>query len=220
MSMNKGLSSISPGFNIKHKKPLAEINVLMDHLTPFANKVEAVNKQALNFRIGEQHKCFLLHSGNVTLYRHVDGIALNSESAPYIFGLSTQLLEHDYFYIRTHEASEVSILTIEEANQVIERDNLWKSLATLLIYTAARLYDHCTKISALSSYEIICCQLYELMNETDEIRNNVSIVSYILSRTFLSRSSIMKILAQLKAGKYIETEKGLLKAINSIPSGY
>ncbi|WP_235426146.1 helix-turn-helix domain-containing protein [Citrobacter braakii] len=52
------------------------------------------------------------------------------------------------------------------------------------------------------------------------MRNNVSIVSYILSRTFLSRSSIMKILAQLKTGNYIETEKGLLRAINNIPSKY
>jgi hypothetical protein len=82
------------------------------------------------------------------------------------------------------------------------------------------MFDHCTKISALSSYEIICYQLYELMDETEEVRNNVSIVSYILSRTFLSRSSIMKILAQLKTGNYIETEKGLLRAINNIPSKY
>lgn len=167
-----------------------------------------------------EHKCFLLHHGNITLYRHADGIALNSESAPYIFGLSTQLLEHDYFYIRTNETSDISVLSIADANRIIDRCNLWKGVAALLIYSATRMFDHCTKISALSSYEIICYQLYELMDETEEVRNNVSIVSYILSRTFLSRSSIMKILAQLKTGNYIETEKGLLRAINNIPSKY
>ena len=203
-----------------HKKPLADINLLINSLAPNANKIVTADKQSLNYKTGGQHNCFLLHGGNVTLYRYADGMILNSEAAPYVFGLSTQLVENDYLYIRAQAASEISILTIEEANRIIDRDNLWKNLSTLLIYTATRIYDHCTKISSLSSYEVICYQLYELMNETEEVRNSVSIVSYILSRTFLSRSTIMKILAQLKTGNYIVTEKGLLKAINNIPSRY
>lgn len=202
------------------KKPLAEIELLLQHLTPHANRVETKNRQSLNYIAGGEHHCFLLHKGSVTLYRNVDGMVLNSESAPYIFGISTQLLESDYLYIRTQESSEISVLSIEEANKIIAREDLWQSLSTLLIYTATRVYDHCTKISSLSSYEIICYQLYELMNETAEVRNSVSIVSYIKNRTFLSRSSIMKILAQLKTGNYIVTEKGLLKAINNIPARY
>ncbi|MBJ8898041.1 helix-turn-helix domain-containing protein [Citrobacter braakii] len=218
--VNNKRRATSISYSIRHKKPLADINQLISILTPFANKLTIANKQSLKFRVDGQHKCFLLHQGNITLYRHADGIALNSESAPYIFGLSTQLLEHDYFYIRTNETSDISVLSIDDANRIIDRSNLWKGVAALLIYSATRMFDHCTKISALSSYEIICYQLYELMDETEEVRNNVSIVSYILSRTFLSRSSIMKILAQLKTGNYIETEKGLLRAINNIPSKY
>lgn len=206
--------------NMIQKKPLAEIDLLLRHLTPHANKVATKDRQSLNYIAGGQHHCFLLHKGSVTLYRNIDGMVLNSESAPYIFGISTQLLESDYLYIRTQASSEISVISIAEANQIIAREDLWQSLSTLLIYTATRVYDHCTKISSLSSYEIICYQLYELMNETEEVRNSVSIVSYIKSRTFLSRSSIMKILAQLKTGDYIVTEKGLLKAINNIPSRY
>ncbi|MFV8846520.1 helix-turn-helix domain-containing protein [Serratia fonticola] len=206
--------------NMIHKKPLAEIELLLRHLSPHANKVETKNRQSLNYIAGGQHHCFLLHKGSVTLYRNIDGMVLNSESAPYLFGISTQLLEADYLYIRTQESSEVSVISIEEANKIIAKEDLWQSLSTLLIYTATRVYDHCTKISSLSSYEIICYQLFELMGEPEEIRNSVSIVSYIKSRTFLSRSSIMKILAQLKTGNYIVTDKGLLKAINNIPSRY
>jgi hypothetical protein len=203
-----------------HKKPLAEIELILKHLSPYANKVETKIRQSLNYIAGGQHHCFLLHKGSVTLYRNIDGMVLNSESAPYIFGISTQLLESDYLYIRTQENSEVSVIPMAEVNQIITQEDLWKSVSTLLIYTASRVYDHCTKISSLSSYEIICSQLYELMSETPEIRNSVSVVSYIKSRTFLSRSSIMKILAQLKAGNYIMTDKGFLKAINNIPSRY
>lgn len=123
-------------------------------------------------------------------------------------------------FIRINDGSEVSYLPLEEANQIIERENLWKNLARMLIYSATRVYDHCAKISVLSSYEIICYQLYELMYETEELRNSISTVSYVMNRTFLSRSSIMKILAQLKTGNYITMEKGILKAINNIPSRY
>lgn len=78
------------------------------------------------------------------------------------------------------------------------RKDLWESLAHLLIYTAGRVYDHCTRISAPSSYAIIRSQLYELMQESAEIRQSITAANYIQSRTFLSRSSIMKILAELK----------------------
>lgn len=211
---------ITDNCNMTHKKPLAEIELLLRHLSPQANKIETKNRQSLNYIAGGQHNCFLLHKGSVTLYRNIDGMVLNSESAPYIFGISTQLLESDYLYIRTQASSDVSVISIDKANKIIAKHDLWQSLSTLLIYTASRVYDHCTKISSLSSYEIICYQLYELMSEPEEIRNSVSIVSYIKSRTFLSRSSIMKILAQLKTGNYIVTEKGFLKAINNIPSKY
>ncbi|UJD91889.1 cyclic nucleotide-binding protein (plasmid) [Rahnella aquatilis] len=206
--------------NIRHKKPVGDIEILINHLTAKSNKLETKDGQLLNYTAGSERNCFLLHKGTVFLYRKIDGMVLNSESAPYVFGLSTQLTEPDYLYIRIHEASEVSYLPIEEANKIIEREKLWKNLAHLLIFTATRVYDHCAKISALSSYEIICYQLYELMYEPEEIRNNISTVAYVMNRTFLSRSSIMKILAQLKTGGYITMEKGILKAINHIPSRY
>jgi hypothetical protein len=134
--------------------------------------------------------------------------------------MSTQMTDPEYLFIRTHDVSEVSWLPLEVANQIIADNNLWRPLSQMLIYTVTRVYDHCTKISSLSSYDIIRYQLYELMSETEAIRSSVSIANYIQSRTFLSRSSIMKILAQLKAGGYIVSERGCLLAIKNIPLKY
>jgi CRP-like cAMP-binding protein len=206
--------------SLLNQKPLAEIEALISKLNPFSNKLETKPRQVINYLDSDQRKCFLLHKGNVSLYRSIDGMVLNTESAPFIFGMSTQLMEQEHLYIRTHEESEVSWITLDLANQIIAQEELWKELSTQLIYTITRVYDHCTKISSLSSYDIIRYQLYELMSETEEIRNSVSIANYIQSRTFLSRSSIMKILAQLKAGGYIITERGCLLAINNIPLKY
>ncbi|MCS2153354.1 helix-turn-helix domain-containing protein [Scandinavium goeteborgense] len=210
----------SENTNLRNKKPTAEIEKLLYHLTPFSNKFETQDRQVINYMDDEKRKCFLLHKGSVSLYRSVDGMVLNTESAPFIFGMSTQLMDPEYLFIRTHDVSEVSWVSLEVANQVIADNNLWRSLSQMLIYTVTRVYDHCTKISSLSSYDIIRYQLYELMSETDAIRQSVTIANYVQSRTFLSRSSIMKILAQLKTGGYITTDKGLLLAIHNIPLKY
>jgi len=213
-------SLIPEGMNLRNKKPIAEIEKLLFHLTPFSNNLETKSRQVINYMDGEKRKCFLLHKGSVSLYRSVDGMVLNTESAPFIFGMSTQMTDPEYLFIRTHEISEVSWMPLEVANQVIADNNLWRSLSQMLIYTVTRVYDHCTKISSLSSYDIIRYQLYELMCEPESLRHSVTIVNYIQSRTFLSRSSIMKILAQLKNGGYIHTNKGMLVTIKNIPLKY
>ena len=214
----------NPFFNddltIVNKKPIAEIEQLITSLNIKSNKFETKPRQIINYMDSNERKCYLLHKGSVSLYRTVDGMVLNTESAPYVFGMSTQLTDPDYIYIKTHDESEVSWMPLEVANEIIAQENLWQSLSALLIYTVTRVYDHCTKISSLSSYDLIRYQLYELMSETQEIRSSVSIANYIQSRTFLSRSSIMKILAQLKTGGYITTERGCLIGINNIPLKY
>ena len=214
----------NPFFNddltIVNKKPIAEIEQLITSLNIESNKFETKPRQIINYMDSNERKCYLLHKGSVSLYRSIDGMVLNTESAPYVFGMSTQLTDPDYIYIKTHDESEVSWMPLEVANEIIAQENLWQSLSALLIYTVTRVYDHCTKISSLSSYDLIRYQLYELMSETQEIRSSVSIANYIQSRTFLSRSSIMKILAQLKTGGYITTERGCLIGINNIPLKY
>lgn len=205
---------------ILNHKPVSEIMLLISHLKNNANKMETKPRQDINYVDCGERKCFILHKGSVSLYRSIDGMVLNTEAAPYVFGMSTQLSSPEYLFIRTHEDSEVSWLPLSTANQIIAREDLWEQLARLLIYTVTRVYDHCSKISSLSSYDVIRYQLYELMSESEQLRRTVSIAHYIQSRTFLSRSSIMKILAQLKAGGYITTERGLLVAINNIPLRY
>ncbi|HKN04825.1 MAG TPA: helix-turn-helix domain-containing protein [Buttiauxella sp.] len=205
---------------ILNKKPIAEIEQLITSLNIESNKFETKPRQIINYMDSNERKCYLLHKGSVSLYRSIDGMVLNTESAPYVFGMSTQLTDPDYIYIKTHDESEVSWMPLAVANEIIAQENLWQSLSALLIYTVTRVYDHCTKISSLSSYDLIRYQLYELMSETQEIRSSVSIANYIQSRTFLSRSSIMKILAQLKTGGYITTERGCLIGINNIPLKY
>ncbi|EOT5387572.1 helix-turn-helix domain-containing protein [Klebsiella oxytoca] len=202
-------------------KPTSHIENLITHLKPGSNIFETHPRQKINYESDSSRKCYLLLSGSIALFRTRDGFMMNSESAPYVFGLSNQLAAADYLYMQTMEPSRIASLSLFTANTIIAEKDLWESLAHLLIYTAGRVYDHCTRISAPSSYAIIRSQLYELMQESAEIRQSITAANYIQSRTFLSRSSIMKILAELKKGSYITTERGILLQIKQgIPLKY
>lgn len=211
----------SNAHNVFPIKPLSDIEKLMHHLTPLANIYETKNRQIINYKNDNYHQCYLLLKGTISIFRVRDGFMLNSESAPFIFGLSNQLSNSDYLFMRSEECSTIASIPLRVVNDVIANENLWENLAKLLLYTAGRVYDHCTRISAPTSYDIIRSQLYELMRESDAFRQNITAANYIQSRTFLSRSSIMKILAELKKGGYIVTERGILKKIaQNIPLKY
>ena len=63
-------------------------------------------------------------------------------------------------------------------------------------------------------------RLVELMQEPEAIRQNITAAAYIKSRTYLSRSGIMRILAELRTGKYITMERGVLVEIHHLPRKY
>nr|WP_287861065.1 winged helix-turn-helix transcriptional regulator [Klebsiella sp.] len=208
-------------YNALTFKPNQHIENLINQLKPESNIFETYARQKINYENDSSRKCYLLLSGSIALFRTRDGFMMNSESAPYVFGLSNQLAAADYLYMQTMEPSHIACLSLFTANAIIAERDLWESLSHLLIYTAGRVYDHCTRISAPTSYAIIRSQLYELMQESEEIRHSITAANYIQSRTFLSRSSIMKILAELKKGSYITTERGILLQIKQgIPMKY
>lgn len=136
-------------------KPTSHIENLITHLKPGSNIFETHPRQKINYENDSSRKCYLLLSGSIALFRSRDGFMMNSESAPYVFGLSNQLAAADYLYMQTMEPSRIASLSLFTANTIIAEKDLWESLAHLLIYTAGRVYDHCTRISAPSSYAII-----------------------------------------------------------------
>ncbi|MDO1984002.1 cyclic nucleotide-binding protein, partial [Escherichia coli] len=85
-------------------------------------------------------QCFLLLHGSVALRRHGDVIVLNSESAPFILGVSSQL-SSEHMYGRALEPSEVASVSLACINHVVAQQNLWEHFSNLLSYTASRVYE-------------------------------------------------------------------------------
>ncbi len=56
------------------------------------------------------------------------------------------------------------------------------------------------------------------MLEPSRIRKSMTAAGYIMDKTLLSRSGIMRILKQLREAKYIILERGILVGINHLPT--
>lgn len=163
-------------------KPLRHIERIIDNVLPGAEKIILSKSEVVQYYRNDERQCFMLLHGSVALHRRGDGIVLNSESAPFILGVSSQF-SSEHLYVRALETSELACVPLETFNNVVAQHDLWEHFSKLLIYTASRVYEHCAQISQMSAYDIIRFQLVELMQEPEAIRQNITAAAYIKSRT-------------------------------------
>ncbi|HCL6041010.1 TPA: helix-turn-helix domain-containing protein [Klebsiella michiganensis] len=193
-------------------KPFKHIEKLIDNVLPYAERRIVSKGEIVHYYDNNVRQCFLLIQGSVALHRRGDGIVLNSESSPFLLGVCSQF-SSERLYVRVLETSEIAAVSLETFNRVVAQQNLWEHFSKLLIYTASRVYEQ-------SAYDIIRFQLVELMQEPEAIRQSITAAAYIKSRTYLSRSGVMRILAELRTGKYITMERGVLIDIHHLPRKY
>lgn len=220
--MNKiiSLEALDNSFHSDELKPRDAILDLCGALDVKSTKVTEPKSRVIQYNKAGDKICIVLHQGSMAVHRRGDGIVMISEGAPFIFGLSNQLNSDNTLYLRTLETCRLSYISLTEAEKIISEKKLWKSLCDLLIYTTSRVYEHCAQIHQMSAYDIIRFQLNELLRESDEVRLKTTVPNYIKTRTYLSRSGIMRILSELKTGGYIQVEKGILLGINYLPKKF
>lgn len=202
-------------------KPEKAFRQLFARLAPYAELLPTGRRYSLQLSHNETSWCYLLEKGYVSVNRTDDKLLLNSESAPFIFGF-TSLLGHTpgSLFLRTSEDALVKRLPMTRAMEIIEKEALWESLYDVLSHLSLRLFSHCTRISQPGSYDTIRFLLLELSAEPAAIRNSESVVNYIHSRSFLSRSGISAVLSALRQGSYIEISHGRLVSVNTLPAGF
>ncbi|MFP1259984.1 helix-turn-helix domain-containing protein [Klebsiella michiganensis] len=198
-------------------KPIDDIDKLIRYLAPKCNQMLMNGRRNIGIVKENQHQCLVLLRGTMSLYRNNDGLIINSETSPFIFGMNSQLRYSRHIYLRTQETSSIGLISINEAHKIIAEQQLWENVTRLLEYSSAKVYAHCFKVSKLSCYEIIVHQLVELNNEPEAIKNKITAANYILSRTFLSRSGVMRTLAKLKQLGAIQLHRGILVTMNQLP---
>lgn len=194
--------------------------MLLEKLSPYLNFLLIPPGKRLYIRIDGQPQCYFIRKGWCSLYHHADEVLIGTCSLPGIIGIGGAIPEDAKMYIKTQVESEIAIAAFDDMQAIIENLGLWEDLSKHIARLTNLLYLKNVQLTAPTSYEILRFQLLELIKEPAEIRENIAAANYIQLKTQLSRSTIMKVLAQLKQGGYVKIDNGILKEISHLPLRY
>lgn len=193
---------------------------LVEHLKHEAEVKSILARRRLSFQVGGERYCYVILKGRVMVHRQSDDLAMATAAAPTVVGLGNLHQMEMEGYIKTLVPSEIAILKMSTVRNIIDVHHLWEPLAKHMMVVAGKLFHSSEQISAPTAYEIVRAQLNELISESPVLRENITAERYIRDKTHLSRSGIMRILASLKEGGYIEMERGILTGIIKLPEKY
>jgi CRP-like cAMP-binding protein len=193
---------------------------LTDALRVESEIKQILPRRRLSLTISNVQYCYLILQGSITVHRESDDINLTTVNAPALIGIGNLAGIGMDVYIKMQSTCEIGIITLEKARQVIVDNNLWENLSLHMMVISSKLFASGQLLSAPSSYQIICAQLQELMSEEESLRLSTIAVNYILNKTTLSRSGVMRILSGLREGGYITINRGILLSINKLPDEY
>ncbi|HID8743623.1 TPA: helix-turn-helix domain-containing protein [Enterobacter mori] len=201
-------------------RPSDYAHLLVNHLKHDAEVKHILPRRRLSLRVGDERYCYLILNGRAAFHRQSDDLLMATITAPSVIGIANlqQMLMDGY--IKTLVPCDISILKMEAVYDLVNANQLWEPLAKHMMIIAGKLFESSKQLSAPSAYDIVRAQLNELSNEEHAIRNNITAEKYIRDKTHLSRSGVMRILAGLKEGGYIEIHRGKLIKIVKLPEKY
>lgn len=193
---------------------------LITHLQPYSTLRKIERGEQMDFQVNGQGMCYLILEGTVAIYRRKDNMMLSTARSPALFGLAN--LTDIYFddYIKTVNSCVIGEISTDRVNEIIKEKSLWGLLSKQLMFVYARLYNNVMPQGAPTAYEMIRQQLLKLIEEDESYRTAVTAELYIREKTHLSRSGVMRILADLRTGGFIEMEEGRLIKIHKLPARY
>lgn len=116
----------------------------------------------------------------------------------------------------------VYTVNADEFVKVIEENRLWQDVMKIMVTIIHALAVRTAASGMQSAYDIIKSYLIYMESETAcSIKSRYTVVKYMQTFSRLSRSIILKILAELKSGGFIEMEKGkLIRISKNLPDRF
>lgn len=202
-------------------KPQDYINSLIQSVSDFASIKYCNVRTKVNVdSSAAEPMTFILHNGSAELYRAKDHLLMKNIQAPAIFGINFVFDDVSKIYLAVSADSRYEVLPRSRLEKSVRENNLWETHAYLQMYNVHRLTEAHFSLIGSSAYEALCSSLVELMNEPSLIREAMAASEYIQRKTGLSRSGVMKMLSDLKAGGYIKLARGKLTNIVHLPKTY
>jgi CRP-like cAMP-binding protein len=211
--------------NLNYPKAIAMhspyLHELIEKISPHLHFDTYPIGQRFTLSSSRDSKCYFIRTGAISLYRQPNDVLLELLDAPSIRGIIPIPPESTSIYtLKVIIPADIAILDIGRLYELLGELNLWETFSRYLQVMSSILGEVIFKLVVPSAYDSVRIQLYELMAKPETVRERILVENYIRDKTKISRSRIMRILSDLKAGGYILMEKGILKDIINIPLKY
>lgn len=162
----------------------------------------------------------IIVSGEVEFRRGSDELCMFTVTGYCIFGLSSMYYQSAHMYGLVRANTVVRSIKKEDFARLMTEKNLWPELTKVLSWYICMLSKRDDVLVARSAYSVVREFLYEINDLIVQHQRDINVYDYIQEYTNLARSTIIKILSDLKKGQYIVVEKGRLLNLTSLPEKY
>ncbi|MFG6655132.1 helix-turn-helix domain-containing protein [Scandinavium sp. M-37] len=201
-------------------KPLSAFHVLDQHFFPMACSLTLHPQDSLSLK-NDGAVLTVIRQGTFKLERTQEDILVGISPSPMILGLPG-------LFDPRSESYQLTALTECDAYQlegslskgILDRNQLWREAFQWVSWISKAQEARDVQLIGQNSYSQIRATL-QVMSKWDEaLRARIGVMNYIQQRTHISRSVIAEVLAALRAGNYIEMNKGKLTSVKRLPLEY
>lgn len=203
----------------KPEKPFDSVRAIMQVFRNKATHKELARGDIISTRLSrsEEGTIHMIPHGYCSLHRNVDDLLVFTAQPPIILGISELFNNAEHFHLRALESCDCYYLSRSDALRLIEENDIWRDVARLLSYFTELWAVRDSILTGVDSYTSIRELLREYMEQPALLRHRMSTATFIRQRSGLSRSLILKVIAELRKGGYIEMFDGRLIEIKNLP---
>ncbi|WP_058911681.1 helix-turn-helix domain-containing protein [Entomohabitans teleogrylli] len=195
-------------------KPLVAINAITALFAEDHPHLVAAKNSLIDVAQG---KICIIHAGKHTLLRQSDRLVIDKGDAPGIYGIAMGFYPMAFFRLYAESTCHYQLIDHQRFFATIAAHDAHHHLYTLLSWFLATLCMREEMLIGHDSYRTIRGTLLRLWQQEESTRATTNVADYIVRRTNLSRSMVMKVLATLLHTGYIAIEKGKLTQLETLP---
>jgi CRP-like cAMP-binding protein len=201
-------------------KPLSAFEALDLHFYPTASSLTLHPQDTLTMNT-DASLITVMRQGTFKIERIEGALLVAISPSPLIFGLAG-LLDSlgERYQLTALTQCEVYQLKGSQCKALLDKHQLWRDAFHWVSWMNKAQEARDVQLIGKSSYSQIRATLQVMSGWGDSLRAQVGVMNYIQQRTHISRSVIAEVLAALRAGSYIEMNKGKLVSVNRLPLEY
>lgn len=201
----------------KSLRPDAELDKIIELTNAYPEKTI---RKWQNISPRDSDNIYIILSGVVGFRRSSDDLSVYHLEGQFIAGITTLFYDFDQFYGVACSDVQVRVIDKKTFIQLVDQHNAWAELSKILSWFICVLSKRDERLVAHNAYTVIREFLLEIHQLITLYGTDINIYDYIQEYTHLARSTIVKILSELKKGEYIVVNKGRLLQLNSLPEKY